>query len=122
MILNETVDWKRHYLPIDLTGKTVLDVGGGEGESARFFLQHGAKKVVSIEPEVIAYKYLKFNASNHSPKIQSINQPFCLEHLTEFNVDFLKMDIEGYEEALLGVKLPYPVALPSGYRDSWYAA
>jgi hypothetical protein len=39
MILNETVEWEKYYLPIDIKGKIVLDVGAGEGETARFFFK-----------------------------------------------------------------------------------
>jgi SAM-dependent methyltransferase len=108
MILRETTDWSKHYLPIDLKGKTVLDVGSGEGETARFFLQHGAAKVICIEPDKEAFSYLKLNASKN--RLIALNKTF---ELTDLSIphDFLKMDIEGYEEILLTVKLNTPTVL-----------
>jgi SAM-dependent methyltransferase len=109
MILNEQLDWQRYYLPVDVAGKTVLDVGAGEGESARFYLQHGASKVICVEPCPKAFKYLSFNAQNHK-QIEAINEPFHLWHLN-LKPDFIKMDIEGYEEALLDTKLECPAII-----------
>ena len=109
MILAEMSDWNRSYLPIDMSGLTVLDIGAGEGETAKFFLDHGAAKVICVEPCTRAYHYLARNTSAH-PEIKAINKRFmvkdvCLPH------DFLKCDIEGYEEVLLDVKLPAPAAV-----------
>ena len=110
MIKTETVDWEKHYLPIDFRGKVVLDVGAGEGETAMFFLKHGASKVVCVESCVDAAKYLAANAHNHPDRLTAINDKFQLCHL-KIPHDFLKMDIEGYEEVLLSVKLETPAAV-----------
>ncbi len=110
MIKTETVDWEKHYLPIDLRGKVVLDVGAGEGETAMFFLRHGASKVVCVESCVDANKHLAVNERNHPGRIVAITDKFQLSQL-EIPHDFLKMDIEGYEEVLLGVKLETPAAV-----------
>jgi len=40
--------WHKHYLPI---GQTVLDVGAGCGETALFYLKHGAQRVICIEAD-----------------------------------------------------------------------
>jgi hypothetical protein len=110
MIKYEIVDWEKHYLPINFRGKVVLDVGAGEGETAMFFLKHGASKVVCIESCADAYKFLAINANNHPDQITAINDKFQLSQL-KIPHDFLKMDIEGYEEALLGIKLETPAAI-----------
>ena len=110
MIKYEIVDWEKHYLPIDFRGKVVLDVGAGEGETAMFFLKHGASKVVCIESCADANKFLTINAHNHPNQITAINDKFQISQL-KIPHDFLKMDIEGYEEALLGVKLETPAAI-----------
>ena len=110
MIKTETTDWEKHYLPIDLRGKIVLDVGAGEGETAMFFLNHGASKVVCVESCADATKHLLVNEGNHPGRITAINDKFQLSHL-KIPHDFLKMDIEGYEEVLLGVKLETPAAV-----------
>jgi len=108
VILDESVDWVKHYLPIKVQGKTVLDVGAGAGESARFFLLHGAKEVVCVEPNPYAFKDLKLNATYH--QIVPINDYFKLGHLA-FTHDFAKIDIEGYEEILLNVKPQKPMVV-----------
>ncbi len=110
MIKSEISDWQKHYLPIDLHGKIILDVGAGEGETALFFLSHGASRVVCIEPSDEAFRYLALNQKNHPNRITAIHSKFELSHLG-IPHDFLKMDIEGYEEVLLGVKLETPAAI-----------
>lgn len=110
MIKSEMSDWQRHYLPIDVNGKIVLDVGAGEGETAMFFLKHGASKVVCIESCANAYEYLVLNQQTHHNSIKAINSKFELNHL-KIPHDFLKIDIEGYEEILLGVKIDTPAAV-----------
>lgn len=106
MIIGETADWEKSYLAVDLTGKTVLDIGAGEGETARFFLNHGASKVVAVEPEQFSYWILAKNAQGHN--IVAVNEPFKAGMIWQFNPDFLKVDIEGYEECLLNVVPPCP--------------
>jgi SAM-dependent methyltransferase len=108
LIVIETNDWERYYLPLDVRGMTVLDVGAGEGETAKFFLDHGAAKVVCIEPATEAFKFLKVNAAHHN--IMALNKRFELSDLTVPH-DFLKVDIEGYEEALLDVTLRTPAVV-----------
>lgn len=110
MIKTETVDWEKHYLPIDLHGKVVLDVGAGEGETAMFFLKHGASKVVCVEACADAYANLALNERNHPDRLKAIGSKFQISHL-DIPHDFLKMDIEGYEEVLLGIQLKTPAAV-----------
>lgn len=110
MILNEGPDWEKAYRPIDLEGKIILDVGAGEGETAKFFLEHGAKHVICVECSPKRLAYLKANAAGRS--IAVIGFPFAPFMLT-LQHDFLKMDIEGYEETLLQdyLDLPAPSVL-----------
>jgi SAM-dependent methyltransferase len=106
MFIQEYPQWKRFYLPFSMRGLTVLDVGAGEGETARFFLENGAKKIVCIEPNHRAFEYLLGNA-RHRP-MECFNKRFDLDDLVFRFFDFMKMDIEGYEEQLLGVQLEKP--------------
>ena len=108
-ILSETSDWYNYYLPINLKGKVVLDIGAGEGESALFFLRHGASHVFCIECCEHALKNLRLNASSF-PNITAIHKQFELKDL-EMRVDFVKMDIEGYEEALLSADVKIPAVV-----------
>jgi hypothetical protein len=45
---NELDGWHRNYLPV---GKSVLDIGAGDGETCQFYLNHGAEHVICIEPD-----------------------------------------------------------------------
>ena len=103
----EGSDWVEHYKPVDLAGKVVLDLGAGEGESARFFLEHGARKVICIEADPKAYENLAKNAQKFPNQLTAIYGYFNLGHL-DLEYDFLKCDIEGYEEVLLDVELKTP--------------
>lgn len=108
ILIREYVDMKRLYLPVDMRGKTVLDVGAGEGESALFFLAHGARKVICVEADRACYENLVCNAKGKP--IVPILKPFSLDDL-ERDFDFMKCDIEGYEEILLDVVLDKPAVV-----------
>lgn len=97
--LMERASWLEWYLPpFSLEGKTVLDVGAGCGESAAFYIRHGAKKVICIEPDHELLPYLRHNAE--IMPLEIINENFRLNHL-DLPHDFMKMDIEGWEAELL---------------------
>lgn len=109
MIQSETKEWRRHYLPINVKDLVILDVGAGEGETAKFFLDYGAAKVICIEPCHEAFAHLKENAITNS--LVPINKFFEVSDLSAQTFDFLKMDIEGYEESLLETKLSSPAVI-----------
>jgi SAM-dependent methyltransferase len=97
--IHEYAEWRRFYLPsFPLKGLTVLDIGAGEGETARFFLEHGAAKIICIEPNRKSFQFLKLNAQQHNLDIY--HKPFTLSDLS-LPHNYMKMDIEGYEEELL---------------------
>jgi len=79
--------WHRAYLPV---GKTVLDLGAGCGETAQFYLNHGAEKVISIESDSNCYDMLRSNFANDHRVIP------ILAH-----IDSIKCDIEGGERDLV---------------------
>jgi predicted RNA methylase len=108
MFIHEYDEWLEYYLPIPVRGLTVLDVGAGEGETARFYLEHGAKKVLAIEPDEACFVRLKENAVGKP--LECFNRRFCLDDL-KLQFDFMKMDIEGFEEALLSVPIQKPCVL-----------
>jgi FkbM family methyltransferase len=51
-------------------GKTVLDVGGFQGESAVFFSKMGAKKIIVYEPVTSHHKYIMENISLNQVKAE----------------------------------------------------
>ncbi len=111
MILGEEAEWTRFYLPVDVRGKVVLDVGAGQGETARLFLKHGARRVVCVEPELESYRYLAANAARHGGVLVAVCGRFNVGMVWQYRPDFVKVDIEGYEECLLGVVLPCPAVV-----------
>lgn len=124
LLVTEFQRWEKQYTPVDLRGKTVLDVGAGEGETAYFFLLYGAKKVVCIEPDEKSYAMLIKNAKGK--KIQCLQKEFQLTDL-ELPHDFMKMDIEGWEYLLLQTELKTPAVvelhglpLRQKFRDKGY--
>jgi len=85
--------WHEAYLPV---GKTVLDVGAGCGETAFFYLNHGAKHVICVEPPGEALQMLKKNFGGDSRVT-----------VVESSVDMIKSDIEGAElDAVFEIHFP----------------
>ena len=109
-IVIEEKEWYRAYAPVKVQGKTILDIGGGEGETARFYLKNGAAKVYVIECCQEAFCILTKNASFHHGVVP-VNKRFELSDLKLQNVDFAKCDIEGYEEVLIGVEPTFPMVV-----------
>jgi hypothetical protein len=66
---------------------TVMDLGAGCGESAWFYLNHGAERVIAVENDPDAVKLLHANFDN-DPRVTIINA----------GVSTIKIDIEGWEE------------------------
>jgi FkbM family methyltransferase len=65
-MLNVILEQETGEYDYDYRGKTVLDVGGYQGESAVFFARLGAKKVIIYEPVLANHPYIKENISlNH---------------------------------------------------------
>jgi hypothetical protein len=106
-------EWKKYYLPpFSLSGKTVLDVGSEEGNTCLFWFVNGAQKVICVEPDRERFDYLKENASRNAWNVELINKEFYMEILSKFKFDFVKMDCEGCEEALLDLpKLEFPLTM-----------
>ena len=54
--------WEAEYGFIDYEGKKIMDVGADSGRTADYFLQKGAKGVITVEGEPVFYEKLKENA------------------------------------------------------------
>ncbi len=59
------------YGHVDVAGKTVLDLGGNIGASAKFFLDRGAAKVITYEPLTANFKVLMENVGR-DPRVLPI--------------------------------------------------
>ena len=69
----------------DLKGKKILDLGCGEGEMAKYFIESGAKKVVGID--------VSQNMINEAQKKQDKNLEFKLLPMEEISSIDEKFDI-----------------------------
>lgn len=98
IFLSEKRLWPLWY-GSDFTNKVILDVGAGAGETASYFFNHGAKEIITIEPDALALKYLQKNAEQNHWPLKIIPRHFRARDL-EIPYDFLKMDIEGGEVEL----------------------
>lgn len=88
-MLRAVVESARFY-DLDYRGKTVLDVGGFQGESAVFFSARGAKKVIIYEPvhshQEIIRKNVKINniiAEVHEEGIGAVDSIETIEYESE---------------------------------------
>jgi len=97
--LREKKDWNYYLPPSGLKDKIVLDVGGGCGETAKFFIENGALGVNIIEMNKECEKFLEYNSLYHNIKYRI--KKFDLSDMLKDKYDLIKIDIEGYEIELL---------------------
>lgn len=86
------------WYPGPFTGRVVMDVGAGCGETADYFLKHGAKFVIAIEPDEKKASLLRANMKGRPVYI--LQERFALWMLS-LPHDYLKFDAEGAESLLL---------------------
>jgi len=91
---SELANW--HRITPYVTG-TVVDMGAGCGETAQFYLLHGAERVICFENDPRALKCLYANFGEDS---RVIIHPFTVNHF--------KADIEGSERGSI-VETHFPV-------------
>lgn len=79
----ELPDWHRIYLPVK---GNVVDMGAGCGETAFFFLQHGAEHVIAFEDNLDCLKHLYANFGKDSRVT-----------IIPMRIGYWKSDIDGSE-------------------------
>jgi hypothetical protein len=79
--------WHKHYLPV--TG-IVLDIGAGCGETALFYLNHGATHVVCVEGDPRAVECLRQNFGGDN-RVTIVPR----------YISVIKSDIEGWEKGMV---------------------
>lgn len=107
--LKERSTWFQYLPPGGVKDQVVLDVGAGCGETAKYFLEAGASKVIAVENNQEALTYLRLNAEafNKIQVVPEAYQPF--KHMSALT-GLVKLDIEGYEINLLTWLEAYPKA------------
>jgi hypothetical protein len=108
-------EWKTYttcYAPrgFDFHGKTVLDVGAGEGETLELYRLMGAKRFICVEPDPLRAARLRENSSRNGWDAEIHEEPFSPKFL-EREFDFMKMDCEGCERILIGTPMAFPCVL-----------
>ncbi|MDG6998460.1 MAG: 50S ribosomal protein L11 methyltransferase [Nitrososphaerota archaeon] len=104
LMLIERMHWPKWY-GSDFKDKIVLDVGAGNGETASFFFNRGAKMVIAVECDEKALSYLRHNRHLNNWNMAIIPAKFRNDHLL-LPHDVLKMDIEGGESVLMDWNRP----------------
>jgi hypothetical protein len=93
LLKHELKIWHSTYLPLKIKAHdghglgTVLDVGAGCGETAQFYLNHGAERVISIENDPDCLKCLRTNFEG-DPRVTIVDATLSMG----------KIDINGFEE------------------------
>ena len=87
-VMTELQEWHAFYLPVP--PGNVVDLGAGCGETALFYLMHGAKKVIAIEGNPMAYQFLCENFKDDERVV-----PILMA------IDTINIDIEGGERGLV---------------------
>lgn len=96
-------EWESFYV-IDrqkLRGATVLDVGAGCGETAAFYFEKGAKKVICVESDPKCLCLLDFNKFLNEWNSDIVRGAFDISILGRSEIQFAKFDCEACERALL---------------------
>jgi len=101
-------DCARDYGAINYRDKVVLDVGADYGTTALFFLKRGAARVVAVEGDEELFSQLQENVKD-VPEVVAVkcwissSEDFAYLIRT-YCPDVLKVDCEGCEVHLLGVR------------------
>ncbi len=118
MLLKEMEIWEQYYLPISVQGKTVLDAGAGCGETAVFYLAHGAAKVISVELDQSVFSILERNVKTNHLNVELHNESFS-EKFISSEIDFAKIDAEGSEISLLKLdRIDIPCLVETHSRET----
>lgn len=101
-LMAESGPREKWYLPSrSMEGQTVLDIGAGVGDTAWFFLKHGAKQVICVEPDPAIIKELQTNKESNGWSGVSIIEGGFEPWQLKLQRDLTKIDCEGGETVLL---------------------
>lgn len=99
--------YEKLYGSINFTGSRILEFGADSGSTAYFFLEHGAKEVISVEGLAPWFNSLVENIDNDErviPIYLWINSPKQIEELiAKYHPNISHFDCENCEYHLLAV-------------------
>ena len=87
-VTQELENWHKYLLP--RMGRNQLDIGAGCGETAFFYLNHGAERVICVEGNKACLENLRSNFGNH-------HRVTIIPHF----VENIKVDIDGGEKNMI---------------------
>jgi len=97
-------DYSQQWGKIDYKGKTVLDIGASNGDTADFFLRNGAKEVIAVEMDFKFYQELVKNAKViqgiHPVRLMVCRKEDWEVLIQAYRPDVMKSDCEGCEITL----------------------
>ena len=95
-----------HHWPVNVQGKTVIDLGADYGSTAYYFIRKGAIRVICVEGNPLRYSQLQANMRflpNCVAVYRNIQSPADLTDVLKNIAETVKVDIEGAEAHLLKV-------------------
>lgn len=102
------------YLMLKPKGKTILDIGAYNGDTAKLFYNNGAEFVICIEKDKEIFNEIKKNIKYSA---YLLNESFNPDKHLKLNYDAIKCDIEGYEILLLDYNITVPIVVEV---HNWY--
>lgn len=104
-------EWSRDYAPpIDYKPRHILDAGCGAGETILLLSMTGCKKFTGVDIDERALRYCVLNSELNGLTFRGYNEALCLAHM-DSDCDFVKIDVEGGEKALLGMRFEVPTVI-----------
>ena len=96
-----------HHWPLDVKGKTVIDIGADYGSTAYYFMSKGAIRVICVEGNPTLYRQLQANMRflpNCVSVYRNIQSPADFTDILRNTAETVKVDVEGAEKHLLQVE------------------
>lgn len=105
-----------HHWPIEVKGKTVIDIGADYGSTAFYFMKKGALRVVCVEGNPALFKHLQANMRflpNCVAVYKHLLSASDFADVLQYPAEIVKVDVEGAEKHLLNVD---PTVLQQHYE------
>lgn len=95
-MMDEWRMWHLYYLPDIPTGKNIVDMGAGSGETAQMYFNHGVGRVIMFESDPDSIEMIRKNFPDLFEVPSSAKAV-----LIPLRIDHVKVDIEGAERNMI---------------------